>query len=65
MAVKVIKKGPAKSVVKEIVCKNCGATLQYVPADIIEETRTDYGGGSDTYRFIKCPECLECVYVKW
>jgi len=41
MTVKVIKKAPHKSVVKEKVCKKCGATLQYVPKDVAERTMVE------------------------
>jgi len=63
--VKVISTEPHRSVVKEIVCKNCGATLQYVPKDIESEIHHDYGGGSDEFRFIKCPPCGQKVGVGW
>jgi DNA-directed RNA polymerase subunit RPC12/RpoP len=61
--VKVISTDPHRSVVKEIVCKNCGATLQYVPKDIESERHYDYLGDSDEYRFIKCPPCGNKVGV--
>ena len=57
MAVTVVSTVPHPSVVKEVICKNCGSTLNYVPADIKEEVHTDYGGGRDTVHFIKCPVC--------
>ena len=46
--VTVVSTVPHPSVVKEVVCRNCGATLSYVPMDIKEEVHTDYGGGRDT-----------------
>ena len=62
--VRVISTTPHPSVVKEVVCKNCGSLLEYVPKDIQNKTVKDYGGGSDTYYFITCPPCGEKVYVK-
>ena len=62
--VRVVDVGPDKSLVKEVVCKNCSATLEYVPRDIESRTFSDYGGGSDTIYFIKCPPCGEEVYIK-
>lgn len=62
--VRVVKTEPHPSVVKEVVCRNCGATLEYVPADIKEEVSTDYTGGRDTSYHIKCPPCGHKVGVK-
>ena len=61
--VKVISTDPHRSVVKEIVCKNCGSTLQYVPKDVESERHYDYLGDSDEYRFITCPSCSHKVGV--
>lgn len=61
--VRVIDDKPHKSVVKEIVCKNCGATLEYVPMDTRKITHHDYGGGSNTYTVIDCPKCNKAVYT--
>ncbi len=55
---------PHPSVVKEVICRNCGATLQYVPKDIQSRTYKDYDGGSNTDYFINCPPCGEKVFVK-
>ena len=49
MTVKIVEVGPDASVIKRIVCGNCGATLEYTPRDIRKETVGDYSGGSDTY----------------
>lgn len=62
--VTVVNKQPHASVVKEIICKNCGVTLQYVPRDIKERIERDYGGGSERVRYIECPECNDQVTVK-
>ena len=53
--VTVVSTVPHPSVVKEAICRNCGATLNYVPADIHQRITTDYGGGCDTEYFITCP----------
>ena len=62
--VRVVDVGPDKSVVKEVVCRHCGARLEYVPMDIKSRTYSDYGGGCDTDYFIKCPPCGNEVQVK-
>lgn len=55
--VRVVSATPHPTVVKEIICRNCGATLEYVPADIQTHTSRDYGGGTDVRKYIKCPPC--------
>ena len=62
--VTVVSTVPHPSVVKEVVCRNCGSTLNYVPADVKEEVHRDYGGGSDTYYHIQCPPCGHKQTVK-
>jgi DNA-directed RNA polymerase subunit RPC12/RpoP len=62
--VRVVSAQPHPSVVKEVVCRRCGATLEYVPADIREEIHTDYTGGKDKYNYIVCPPCGHKVGVK-
>lgn len=62
--VTVVSTVPHPSVVKEVICRNCGATLQYVPKDVHTEVHHDYGGGSDTYRYITCPPCGSRVNVR-
>jgi len=62
--VTVVSTDPHPSVVKEAICRNCGATLNYVPADIKHVTHTDYTGGKDYSYHIKCPPCGHEVTVK-
>lgn len=62
--VTVVSTVPHPSVVKEVVCRNCGATLNYVPKDIKERIEGDYTGGRDVYRYIECPPCGNQVSVK-
>ena len=62
--VRVVNSDPHPSVVKEVVCKNCGATLEYVPADVQKKTVSDYLGDRDIVHFIKCPPCGHEITVK-
>lgn len=62
--VKVISTVPHPSVVKQAICKNCGAVLEYTPKDIQSHTYKDYDGSTDTDYFITCPPCGERVHVK-
>ena len=62
--VKVISTVPHKSVVKEAICPNCGATLEYTPNDVTSKVHRDYGGGSDTYHYIDCPARSKTMEVR-
>ncbi len=63
MAVIVIDSKPHPSVVKEKICRNCGATLQYTPQDVATKKDYDYTGSFDVVRYIKCPQCSKDVNV--
>lgn len=55
--VKVVSTEPHPSVVKQVVCRNCGATLEYVPADVQKKMDYDYSGSSGYYHYVQCPPC--------
>ncbi len=61
--VMIVNKEPSALVVKEVVCRNCGVTLQYTPRDVTEKSYQDYGGGFDTHSTILCPNCGTKVSV--
>lgn len=64
MAVKVVNPEPAKEVIKEIVCRNCGVTLSYVPNDVQSRNGRDYSGGPDGSEWIDCPKCKKQVTIQ-
>jgi DNA-directed RNA polymerase subunit RPC12/RpoP len=64
--VKVISTVPHPSVVKEVVCRNCGATLEYTPKDVQDRFERDYTGDGETKYFIVCPPCgHEVIAKRW
>ena len=63
MAIKIIKKAPSKKVVKQCICRNCGVTLEYTPADVVYKVYQDYGGGSDKYGEFNCPNCGKFLQI--
>jgi len=62
--VKVIKKDPSAVVKKRKVCEHCGATLEYVPNDVLERSGKDISGGPDGCKYIVCPNCGKTVILK-
>ena len=64
--VKVISTEPHESVVKQVICKNCGATLEYVPNEVKKYSGRDMGGGPDGREWIDCPNCnKEATIRSW
>jgi len=64
MAVKIIKIKPAKKVVKRKICRNCGATLEYTPRDVLRYDGIDIAGGPDGREYIICPNCREDITLR-
>jgi hypothetical protein len=62
--VEIVSIQPHPSVSKECICRNCGATLRYVPVDIKEKKEYDYTGDCDLVNYIVCPNCATDVTVK-
>lgn len=60
---RVVSSDPHKSVVKQVICKTCGSTLEYVPIDVTSKYYKDYGGGGDWYSHVVCPNCSSTVSV--
>lgn len=48
---------------KIIVHKDCGAKIGYYPSEVKSAIYYDYGGGSDTWYYIKCPHCRKTIEV--
>lgn len=61
--VRIVEEQPDPSVVKHVVCGNCGRKLEYVPADVKKDYSSDYLGGKDYYNYIRCPGCNKRVHV--
>ena len=64
MAVKVVKSEPDPEVVKRVVCRHCGVTLEYVPNDMKRYDGRDMGGDPDGYEWVDCPSCNQQVVVR-
>lgn len=64
MAVRIIEERPDPNVVKQVVCRNCGVKLEYLPIDVKEYSGTDYSGGPDGHRWIDCPKCSKKVILE-
>lgn len=40
---------------KRVKCADCGATIEYLPEEVEEYSGTDYSGGPDGWKRVKCP----------
>jgi hypothetical protein len=40
---------------KRVKCRDCRATIEYLPEEVQEYHGRDYGGGPDGYKRVKCP----------
>lgn len=52
-----------KSKMKTITHNDCGAVIEYFQNEVKSEWKSDYGGGSDLYHYLKCPHCGGTI--KW
>lgn len=64
MTVRIIDDTPDPEVVKRISCRNCGARLEYVPADVKRRDGTDYTGGPDGEEWVDCPKCQKRAIIR-
>ncbi len=64
MAIRIVEEKPDPDVVKRKVCKSCGVTLEYVPADERRKSHTDYTGDTTFTYLIDCPKCGAEVVIR-
>lgn len=65
MSVKIIEEKPDPSVAKQVICRSCGAKLEYFPNDVVILWRgTDYSGCSDGAKGFQCPKCDKNVITE-
>jgi len=62
--VRIVDEGPDPSVVKQVVCRSCGAKLEYVLHDVKEYHGRDISGGPDGSEWINCPKCGKQVVLR-
>jgi len=66
MTIRIVDDKPDESVVKRIVCRECGVKLEYLPIDVRRYEGKDYSGGPDGAEWIDCPQCNnEVVLKRW
>jgi len=49
--------GKSAAVIKRVTCNRCSSILEYLPIEIMVKVETDYCGGKDIIRYIRCPCC--------
>lgn len=40
---------------KRVKCRDCSATIEYLPEEVERRDGTDYSGGADGWERVKCP----------
>lgn len=53
--------GKDKAKVHRVTCDDCASIIEYTLSETKTHVHHDYGGGSDTYRTLKCPSCKETI----
>ena len=48
---------------KRTQCEECFVKIEYAPDEVTSSYQSDYGGGGDTYYWIRCPRCGKDVQV--
>lgn len=56
--------GRDESAVKRVTCRDCASILEYCLYEVKSRNVSDYGGGSEVYKFILCASCNSEVAVK-
>lgn len=62
--VRVVEYKPAPAVVKQIICTNCGALLEYTPHEVQRYSGRDISGGPDGMEWIDCPVCTNRAVIR-
>ena len=62
--VRIVEYRPAPEVLQQVICKHCGALLEYTPKEVQKYSGTDISGGPDGMHWIDCPQCGERVNVE-
>ena len=42
---------------KRVTHSECGAVIEYYEVELEYKWHSDYGGGSDRYAYLTCPNC--------
>ncbi len=54
--------GVDKSKAKQLTHSECGAIIEYFESEVVSKVEYEpYGGGSDIYHYLTCPNCLKMI----
>lgn len=56
--------GYSKKAVKEVICYQCSAKIEYLMKEVKSFKSYDYTGDFDIENYIECPGCGNQVHVK-
>lgn len=49
--------GRSEAAVYTATCENCASILEFVKNEVTTQFYKERDGSSDSYKFVKCPEC--------
>ena len=55
--------GSDQTILQRRTCNQCGSILEFAPSEVLRGKITDYTGGTDVYKYIKCLKCGHEVKV--
>ncbi len=63
MVVRIIEEKPDPSVVRQVVCQECGVKLEFTKGDVTTRKYRDISQVECSYCWITCPKCHKEVNV--
>jgi hypothetical protein len=60
----IVNSEPDPSVLREVICQNCGITLSYLPIDTLTQKLSCMGESEGSYKYIECLGCAARIEVE-
>lgn len=49
--------GKSEKAVYTATCENCASILEFTKSEVTTQFYKEWDGSSDSYKYVKCPEC--------
>ena len=57
--------GKEPNLIRRTTCRECASIIEYVKSETTTRWVSDYGGGSEQIRELKCPACPNVIQVSF